>query len=77
MPTALEQITKDAMDLSSRQKLALAEFLMESADGTGDPEAGAVWEREIQDRIRGIDEGRVVGISYEDVMRAAEGRLIP
>ena len=77
MPTALEQVTKDAMDLPPRQKLALAEFLLESAEGTGDPEAEAAWETEIQDRIRAIDEGRVIGLSYEEVMREAEGRLVP
>jgi putative addiction module component (TIGR02574 family) len=77
MPAALEQIAKDAMDLSPRQKLALAEFLMESAEGAGDPEADIAWDREIRERIRAIDEGRVVGVSYEEVMRAAEARLIP
>ena len=29
------------------------------------------------DRIRAIDEGRVTGVAYEDVMRAAESRLVP
>jgi len=78
MPTALEQITKEAMDLPPRQRLALAEFLLESADApTADPEAEAAWESEIQDRIRAIDEGRAVGVSYDDVMRAAEKRLAP
>ena len=37
MPVALEQITKDAMDLPPRQKLALAEFLLESAEAAADP----------------------------------------
>jgi len=77
MPTALEQVTKEAMDLPPRQKLALAEFLLESADAAADPEAGAAWDSEIHDRIRAIDEGRAIGVSYEDVMRAAEGRLVP
>ena len=77
MPTALEQVTKDAMDLPPRQKLALAEFLLESADTAADPEAEAAWDSEIRDRIRAIDEGRVTGVAYEDVMRAAERRLLP
>ena len=77
MPTALEKVTKEAMDLPPRQKLALAEFLLESADSAADPEAEAAWDSEIRDRIRAIDEGRVVGVSYEDVMRSAEGRLVP
>ena len=77
MPTTLEQVTKDAMDLAPRQKLALAEFLLESAETATDPEAEAAWDSEIRDRIRAIDEGRVTGIAYEDVMRAAERRLLP
>jgi putative addiction module component (TIGR02574 family) len=77
MPKALEEITKDAMDLPPRQRLALAEFLLESADTAADPEAGTAWESEIRDRILAVDEGRVTGIAYEDVMRAAEKRLSP
>lgn len=77
MSASLAQITKEAMDLPPREKLALAEFLIESVDAAADPEAEAVWDSEIRDRIRAIDEGRVVGVSYEDVMRSAERRLVP
>ena len=75
MPATLEQVTKEAMDLPPRQKLALAEFLLESAEAAADPEAEAAWDSEIRDRIRALDEGRAVGVSYEDVTRAAEFRL--
>jgi hypothetical protein len=54
MPTALEQVTKEAMDLSPRQRLALAEFLLKSTDAAADPEAEAAWDAEIRDRIRAI-----------------------
>lgn len=77
MPTALEQVTKDAMDLPLRQRLALAEFLLESAEVELDPEAEAAWDSEIRDRISAIDAGRVTGVSHEAVMRAAEKRLMP
>ena len=77
MPATLEQVTKEAMDLPPRQKLALAEFLLESAESAADPEAEAAWDSEIRDRIRAIDEGRVAGVSYADVMRSAEERLAP
>ena len=72
MPTALERVTNEAMDLPPRQKLALAEFLLESADAAADPEAEAAWDTEICDRIRAIDDGRVSGVAYEEVMRAAQ-----
>jgi len=77
MAASLEQVTKEAMDLSPRQKLALAEFLLESADAAADPEAEVAWDAEIRDRVQAIDEGRVVGVAYEDVMRSAEARLTP
>ena len=76
MPSTLEHVTKEAMDLPPRQRLALAEFLLESTDVTADPEADAAWDSEIRDRIRAIDEGRVAGVAYEEVMRAAERRLV-
>ena len=77
MLTALEQVTKEAMDLPPRQKLALAEFLIESAEAAADPEAEAAWDSEIGDRIRAIDEGSITGVAYEEVRRAAESRLLP
>jgi uncharacterized membrane-anchored protein len=77
MPKALEELTKEAMELAPRQKLALAGLLLESADAAADPEAEAAWDCEIRERIRAIDEGRVTGITHEDVMRAAERRLAP
>ena len=77
MPKALEEITKEAMELAPRQRIALAEFLLESAEAAADPEAEAAWDSEIRDRIRVIDEGRVTGVAYEDVMRKAKERLSP
>ena len=77
MPKPLEEITKEAMDLPPRQRLALAGFLIESADTPSDPEAESAWDSEIRDRIRAVDEGRVVGVAYEDVMGKAEKRLAP
>jgi len=77
MPATLEQVIKEAMDLPPRQRLALAEFLLESAEAASDPEAETAWDTEIRDRIQAIDDGRVTGVSYEDVMRAAEDRLTP
>jgi len=77
MPKALEEVTKEAMDLPPRQRLALASFILESADAASDPDAEAAWDSEIRDRIREIDEGHVTGIAYVDVMREAERRLAP
>jgi Putative addiction module component len=77
MPKALEEVTKEAMDLPPQQRLALAGFLLASADAVSDPDAEDAWNSEIRDRIREVDEGRVTGIAYADVMREAERRLAP
>ena len=75
MPMALEDLTKAAMDLSPRQRIALAGFLLETADSGNDSDAEIAWESEIQDRIKAIDEGREEGISYEDVKLEIQKRL--
>ena len=75
MATSLEQVTREAINLPPGQKLALAEFLLESVESTADPEAEGAWDSEIRDRIRAIDGGHVVGVAYEDVMRSAETRF--
>ncbi|MFZ1217991.1 MAG: addiction module protein [Chthoniobacterales bacterium] len=77
MPKALEEVTKEAMDLPPQQRLALAGFLLENVDPASDPDAAAAWDSEIRDRIREIDEGRVKGIPYAEVMGEAERRLAP
>lgn len=77
MLKALEQVTKEAMDLPPRQRLALASFLLESADAASDPDAEAAWDSEIRDRIHTIDEGGATGIAYADVTQEAERRLAP
>jgi hypothetical protein len=35
----------------------------------------AGWELEILARIRAVDDGTAIGVSHEEVMRAAEDRL--
>lgn len=76
MPAALDQIAKEAMDLTPHQKLALAGLLLVSAEAEEThPEADAAWETEIRERIRAIDDGKVAGVGYDEVMRAAETQL--
>ena len=75
MPSSMEQVTKDALGLSSRQRLMLAELLLESNETEIQSEADAAWDVEIQERIRAIDEGRVAGVPHEDVMQAADKLL--
>ena len=75
MTTSIEELTREALQLSPRQRVALAGFLLEIDESNSDPEIDAAWEKEIQARIKAIASGSVVGIPYNDVMRAADKRL--
>ena len=75
MTATLEDITRNALQLPMRQRLALAGFLLETDDFSADPDVDAAWEQEIQDRIKAVDSGAVTGIFYQDVMLEAEKRL--
>lgn len=75
MAMALEDLTREALQLSSRQRLALAGFLLELDRSSGSQSSEADWNEEILSRIEAIDSGVAVGIPYSEVMRAAEDRL--
>ena len=77
MAKALEEITKEVMQLPKQQRLALAGFLLELDEAGEDPQAEAAWEQEILARIQAVDDGTAVGIPYEDVMREAQNHLAP
>ena len=77
MPKALDELTRDVLELPVQQRFALAEFLIESAYGTGDAGSESAWEQEINERIQAIDQGKVLGTPYDDIMRAARSRFLP
>ncbi|MEX1117209.1 MAG: addiction module protein [Terrimicrobiaceae bacterium] len=77
MTATFEEITRTALQLPVRQRLALAGFLLETEDISSDPDVDAAWDEEIQARIKAVDSGSVTGISYQDVMLEAEKRLAP
>ncbi|MGI8835662.1 MAG: addiction module protein [Pyrinomonadaceae bacterium] len=75
MSKALEEITREAIQLPRQDRLALAERLLEIDDLVADPEVAMAWEDEILARIQAVDEGRATGISRDEVMREADSRL--
>jgi hypothetical protein len=73
----LAEVANEALRLPRQQRLALAGLLLELEDGGTDPQADEAWEQEIRARIRAVDDGTAVGISYEEAMRQAQERLAP
>ena len=74
MSAALEEITEKALRLSRREKLALANRLLNDDEAINPSEIEAAWEEEILARIQAIDNGTAIGIPYEEVVRAARKR---
>ena len=76
MSMALENVTREAIELPRHQRLALARLLIELDDPGSDVDVEAAWEAEIQARVRAVEEGRVVeGIPYEQVLARIDRRL--
>ena len=61
--------------MSESERLALADLLIRSATSKENSESAAAWDREIRDRLRAVDEGRVEGVAYKEVMRRADTLL--
>jgi putative addiction module component (TIGR02574 family) len=75
MSMPLEEVAREAMGLPRHQRLSLARLLIELDDPGSDTDVGAVWDAEIQARLRAVREGRVEGIPYEKVLARVNQRL--
>lgn len=76
MPATLESVTREALELSPRQRLALAGFLLEtSGELPEEPGAESAWHSEMVERVRAVDQGSVVGVPFEMVLERAEARI--
>ena len=65
----------EAMELPRRERLALAGFLLGSADEIAGQDAAMAWDAEIRARLAAVEEGTATGVSYEEIMREA-GELL-
>jgi putative addiction module component (TIGR02574 family) len=67
-----QELLERALKLSLKERAKLVTRLIESVDeeeGEDPVEVKKAWAEEIKRRVREIDEGRVKGISHEDVMK--------
>ena len=75
MSKAFEEITESIAHLSRKQRLDLANLLLQLNDGATDDGAADEWEQEILARIRAVDRGDAEGLSFAYVMLDAERHL--
>ena len=69
------ELLRDALTLPSEARIALIDSLIESLDPTIDDGLEEAWKREIEIRLKQIDEGSVKLISWEEARKRLAGRL--
>jgi putative addiction module component (TIGR02574 family) len=75
MSKAFEEVKDQAFQLSREERLELARLLLELDEPEANLEIEAAWEEEICARVKAVEEGRVSGIPYEQVIERVNRRL--
>ena len=75
MGTPFEEIAADAMKLSARDRVRLAQQLVSSLDDQVEPDVEALWMQEAERRLEELRTGSVKGIEAGEVFRKAREAL--
>lgn len=75
MSTNLDQLTADAMKLSLRDRVQLAQRLVSTIDDEVEANTEALWFAEAERRLEELRSGRVQGIDSEEAFRTAREAL--
>jgi putative addiction module component (TIGR02574 family) len=77
MSTNLDQLTADAMKLSLRDRVQLAQRLVSTIDDDDEVESDteALWFAEVERRLEELRSGKVQGIDSEEAFRTAREAL--
>jgi putative addiction module component (TIGR02574 family) len=75
MAATLENITREVIELPRHQRLALIRLLLDLDQPGTDGEVESAWDEEIRARVKAVDDGRAVGIPYEQIKREMAARF--
>jgi putative addiction module component (TIGR02574 family) len=75
MSTNLDQLTADAMKLSLRDRVQLAQRLVSTIDAEVEEDTEALWFAEAERRLEELRSGKVRGIDSEEAFRTAREAL--
>ena len=67
MAANIEEISREIVELPKHQQLALLKLLLDLDRSYADQGTEGAWDEEIRARVKAVDEGRAVGIPYEQV----------
>ena len=67
MPTSVEEIASQAIELSAEDRARLADLLLASLPDEEDPDVDAAWDQEIRRRVSAVESGTARLVSGADV----------
>lgn len=75
MSRTLQELYREASELSESERAELAGLLLESLESEPEADVEAAWSEEIERRVREIDSGKVKTIPWEQVRAQLHGRF--
>lgn len=75
MARTLDELFREASELSENERAELAGLLLESLQGEPDEGVEVAWAEEVERRVRQIDSGEVKTIPWEQVRANLHARL--
>lgn len=75
MAARIEEIAKELVDLPRHQRLVLVRLLLDLDQPGSSADVDSAWEEEIRARVKAVDEGRAIGIPYEQIKKEMANRF--
>ncbi len=73
----IEELTTELIKLPKRERLEIVRFLLFLDNRSPDvDDIDSAWEKEISDRVRAVDEGKAIGIDYDEALQRIEERFV-
>lgn len=75
MVRSLEELTQEAVKLPKNQRLTLTRVLLDLDKPASSESSDETWGKEIEDRIRAVDEGLAETVEYEELRKEMSARF--
>jgi putative addiction module component (TIGR02574 family) len=75
MATPIEKITQEVIELSRLERLTLVRLLLDLDQPSKGGEIEKAWDQEIRARVKAVDDGRVSGITYDQIRQEIKSRF--
>jgi putative addiction module component (TIGR02574 family) len=75
IPMAAEKLKSAVLSLPANERAELAQALLESLHGDSEPDAEAVWLKELDRRAQAVADGTAKLVDWEDARKRISDRL--